>query len=91
MLKWKISFSIKKIFPCFRFQRLSVQFKEFEMKLKDKDDEIFALKDSLTRRPEVKLHSDMNILLIEKVSLYQASYFFSKFRNFTKLVPQNFK
>lgn len=36
--------------------------------IKDKDTELFALKESLMNRPDVKMQSDMNLLLLEKVS-----------------------
>ena len=50
-----------------RYERLLKNYKELEEKLKEKDDTIYALKESLTKRPEMKMQSDMNLLLLEKV------------------------
>lgn len=53
-----------------RYERLLNSYNALEEKLKEKDDTIYALKESLTRRPETKMQSDMNLLLLEKVWLW---------------------
>ena len=40
-----------------------------QQQLKEKDQELFALKESLVNRSEVKMQSDMNLLLLEKTEL----------------------
>ena len=44
---------------------------EVQEKLKLKENEIYSLKESMLSRPEVKLQSEMNLLILEKVRIWQ--------------------
>ena len=50
-----------------RYKKLVEQLHEAENKLKDRESDIYRLKESLLNRPEVKLQSEMHLLLLEKV------------------------
>ncbi|XP_057309454.1 centrosomal protein of 120 kDa-like [Hydractinia symbiolongicarpus] len=52
-----------------RFRKGEQQLKLLEEKVKGRENEIYSLKESLLNRPEVKLQSDMNLMLVEKVEL----------------------
>jgi len=41
-------------------------FNDIELKLQDRENEIYSLKENMLSRPEVKLQSEMNLLLLEK-------------------------
>ena len=52
-----------------RLNRTLKQLYEIEEKLKLRENEIYSLKESMLSRPEVKLQSEMNLLILEKVRI----------------------
>ena len=54
-----------------RLSRTLKQLYEIEEKLKLRENEIYSLKESMLSRPEVKLQSEMNLLILEKVRIWQ--------------------
>lgn len=52
-----------------RFEKQNNEIRRLEEKVKDRENEVYSLKESMVKRPEVKMQSDMNLLLIEKVFL----------------------
>lgn len=62
-----------------RFQKQANETRELEGKLKERENEVFSLKESMIKRPEVKMQSDMNLLLLEKV-LTGFVFFFIQYR-----------
>lgn len=52
-----------------RLNRTLTQLYQIEEKLKLRENEIYSLKESMLSRPEVKLQSEMNLLILEKVRI----------------------
>lgn len=62
-----------------RFRKGEQQLELLEGKVKERENEIYSLKESLLNRPEVKLQSDMSLMLVEKVNV--GFIFISRLRN----------